>query len=262
MENIQLPYNSDDFKSASFQRNQQFLLDLQKRVDNHPVFDHQFLVKFANSEYSEEGVLFVLKQFGKIVMPFTAAICKLMGCAPDIKSRFMLMDNLYEEMGHNTLQHSHPMLYLKMLDSIGISQRGLEKTEAISSIRILNNTIFDAVSNKSFAVGCSWLGFGGELTIPNNFAYLVQGIKNCFGTDIDMGFWNRHGARDQDHSDDATTVLCMNTNESEHKALENAVMDSLNLRAMIWSELERICDEKYQNVSFAIKAQIEDKISA
>ncbi len=262
MENIQLPYSSDELKSASFQRNHQFLLDLEKRVENHPVFDHPFLVKFANSEYSEEGVLFVLKQFGKIVMPFTAAICKLMGSAPDIKSRFMLMDNLYEEMGHNSLNNCHPVLYLKMLDSIGISQRGLEKTEAISSIRLLNNTIFDAVSNKSFAIGCSWLGFGGELTIPNNFPYLIQGIKNCFGSDIDMGFWNRHGARDQDHSDDATTVLCMNTNESEYKALENAVMDSLNLRSMIWSELEKICDEKYQAVFFNVTDKIADKIPA
>ncbi|WP_345980459.1 iron-containing redox enzyme family protein [Sulfurimonas sp. HSL3-2] len=252
MENILSPYNEEELNSIRFQRNYQFLSNLEKKVGGHAVFEHPFLKKFASNTYTQEGVLFVLKQFGKIVMPFTAAICKLMGSAPDIKSRFMLMDNLYEEMGHNTLKNCHPVLYLTMLDSIGVSQQGLEKTETISSIRLLNNTIFDAVANKSFAIGCSWLGFGGELTIPNNFPYLVQGIEACFGSDIDMGFWNRHGERDQDHSDDATTVLCMNTDENEHKEIEEAVMDSLNLRAMIWDELERICDAKYQDISLKI----------
>jgi len=247
MENIASPYTQEELSSLRFQKNYQFLSDLKKKVTDHEVFDHPFLKKFANNEYTQEGVIFVIKQFGKIVMPFTAAICKLMGNAPDIKSRFMLMDNLYEEMGHNKLIESHPVLYLAMLDSIGVSQKGLDNTETISSIRVLNNTIFDAVSHKSFGIGCSWLGFGGELTIPNNFPFLVKGIKNGFDYEIDMGFWERHGERDQEHSDDATTVLCMNTDETEHKALEEAVVDSLNLRAMIWDELEKICDAKYSS---------------
>ena len=75
-------------------------------------------------------------------------------------------------------------------------KRWLDKIETTSSIRVLNNTIFDAVANKPFAIGCSWLGYGGELTIPNNFPYLVQGVKEAFKDDIDMDFWGRHGERD------------------------------------------------------------------
>jgi pyrroloquinoline quinone (PQQ) biosynthesis protein C len=258
MENVSVPYSREELEGIRFKRNQQFLSNLEKKVASHLVFDHDFLKKFAAGAYTEEGALFVVKQFGKIVMPFTAAVCKLMGNAPDIKSRFMLMDNLYEEMGHNILTNCHPVLYLSMLDSVGVSQKGLEKTETISSIRLLNNTIFDAVANKSFAVGCSWLGFGGELTIPNNFPYLIQGIQNSFGSEVDMGFWERHGERDQDHSDDATTVLCMNTDENEYKELEQAVMDSLNLRAMVWDELEKICDARYNNNSL----YMQNKLSA
>ena len=247
MENISHPYTQEELNSHNFKINHQFLSALEKKVSNHRVFDHSFLKKFSNNEYNQDGVVFVIKQFGKIVMPFTAAVCKLMGNAPDIKSRFMLMDNLYEEMGHNRLSECHPVLYLSMLDSIGVSQKGLEKTQTISSIRILNNTIFDAVTQKSFAIGCSWLGFGGELTIPNNFPYLVRGIKNAFDSDIEMGFWERHGERDQEHSDDATTLLCLSTNETEHKEIEEAVLDSLNIRAMIWDELEQICEERYKS---------------
>lgn len=248
MENMSIPYTAEEQNSLAFLQNKTFLENLEKLIMRHQVFDHSFLQKFASNSYSTEGTLFVLKQFGKIVMPFTGAICKLMGNAPDIKSRFMLMDNLYEEMGHNNLDTAHPVLYLKMLDSLGITQKVLDDTPTISSIRILNNTIYDAVSHSSFAVGCAWLGYGGELTIPNNFPYLVQGIKNTFGTNVNIDFWERHGPRDQTHSDDATTVLCMNCNASNYQELEEAVKDSLNIRASIWDELEKICDERYLNI--------------
>lgn len=245
MEYLNSPYGPEELNSDRFKQNQMFLNDLEKKMLSHQVFDHPFLKKFAANTYTKEGVIFVLQQFGKIVMPFTGAICKLMGNAPDIKSRFMLMDNLYEEMGHNSISNCHPMLYLKMLDSLGVSKAHLDATETISSIRILNNTIYDAVANKSFAIGCAWLGYGGELTIPNNFPYLVEGIRNSFADEINMDFWERHGERDQEHSDDATTVLCMNCDINQHDEIEQAVRDSLNIRATIWDELEAVCEAKY-----------------
>jgi pyrroloquinoline quinone (PQQ) biosynthesis protein C len=249
MEYLTTPYGREELSSDKFKNNKRFLEELEKKMLGHSVFDHPFLKKFSAGMYTQEGAEFVLKQFGKIVKPFTAAVCKLMGNSPDIKSRFMLMDNLYEEMGHNNLNECHPVLYLAMLESIGITQDELDKTPTISGIRVLNNTIFDAVANKDFAIGCSWLGYGGELTIPNNFPYLVQGTKKAFEDSINMGFWERHGERDQEHSDDATTVLCMNCDETQYADIEEAVRDSLNLRARIWDELENICDAKYINIS-------------
>ena len=249
MEYLATPYSDAELNSLSYKNNHIFLEKLEEEILGHEVFNHPFLKKFSTGSYNEDGVVFVLKQFGKIVMPFTSAICKLMGNAPDIKSRFMLMDNLYEEMGGDNLTQCHPMLYLKMLDSIGIPQSNLDETPTISSIRILNNTIDDAVGNKSFSIGCAWLGYGGELTIPNNFPYLVKGVKNTFGSSIDMDFWGRHGERDQEHSDDATTVLCINTEHTQHNEIREAVRDSLNIRASIWSELEKICDEQYTSTS-------------
>ncbi|SFV69047.1 Alternative dihydrofolate reductase 3 [hydrothermal vent metagenome] len=249
MEYLDTPYTKDELSSEYFLKNVNFLEKIEKEMLGHEVFDHPFLIKFSNNEYTEEGSKFILSQFWKIVMPFTAAICKLMGNAPDIKSRFMLMDNLYEEMGGDNINVCHPFLYIKMLESIGISKIDLDLQDTISSIRILNDAIFDAVENKSFAVGCAWLGYGGELTIPNNFSYLVTGIKASFGDKVDMEFWGRHGERDQEHSNDATTVLAMNTNDGEYSELKQSVIDSLNIRHQIWNELEEICDSKYLKIN-------------
>jgi len=249
MEYCDTPFKKEELESGNYQINYKFLEKLEKEVLHHKVFDHPFLKKLASGDYTKEGIRFTLMQFGNIVIPFTAAICKLMGNAPDLKSRFMLMDNLYEELGNMQFEQCHPSLYMEMLESIGGTQHGFDTIETISSIRILNNTILDAVEHKSFAIGCAWLGYGGELTIPNNFPYLVKGIESSSFEKADMTYWDRHGERDQAHSDDATVVLCMNTSEEEHQAIKEAVIDSLSLRARIWSELEEVCDAKYTKLS-------------
>jgi len=249
MEYCEIPYKEEELKSENYQKNYHFLEKLEKEVLEHEVFDHPFLKKLASGEYTQEGVKYVLTQFGNIVIPFTAAICKLMGNAPDLKSRFMLMDNLYEELGNMKYTQCHPNLYLEMLASIDVSVEAFENLPTLPSIRILNNTILDAVEHRSFDIGCAWLGYGGELTIPNNFPYLVQGLKKASFEDIDMTYWDRHGIRDQDHSDDATMVLCMNTVHTQHQEIKEAVTDSLVLRAAIWSELEEVCDLKYKKIS-------------
>jgi len=249
MEYCEIPYRKEELESSKYKENYDFLQVIEKEVLNHELFDHPFLKKLASGAYSQEGVRFVLTQFGKIVIPFTAAICKLMGNSPDLKSRFMLMDNLYEELGNMKFNQCHPSLYSEMLNSIGVDQKIFEEMETIPSIRILNNTILDAVENKSFAIGCAWLGYGGELTIPNNFPYLVKGIEQASFEDIDMTYWDRHGDRDQEHSDDATVVLCMNTTPKEHQKIKEAVIDSLTLRSMVWSELEEICEKNYSKLS-------------
>ena len=249
MEYCTMPYTTEELESENYKKNYDFLKKLEKEILSHEIFDHLFLKKLASRAYSQEGVSFVLSQFGKIVIPFTAAICKLMGNSPDLKSRFILMDNLYEELGNMKYTQCHPTLYSDVLSSIGINQRKFEEIDTISSIRILNNTILDAVENKSFGIGCAFLGYGGELTIPNNFPYLVKGIEDASFKDINMTYWDRHGERDKEHSDDATVILCMNVMPSEYQDIKEAVIDSLTLRSMVWSELEEICEKNYRRLS-------------
>ncbi len=243
MENINSPYSERELQSPVVQDNLRFLKSIETRVKNHGVFDHRFLKKLSESQYSSEAVLFTLVQIAKMVKPFTGALATLMGQAPDIESRFVLFDNMYEEIGRGDVKQSHPKLYQKMLSSLGIPPTLVDLQETVTSIRILNDALYDAVSRKSFAVGCAWLGYGGELTIPNNFPYLIKATKTAFpdGT-VNMEFWGRHGARDQGHSDDATMLLALNMTSEDYAEIEKAVLESLTIRKMIWDEMESYCE--------------------
>jgi len=65
MEYLESPYSQEEFNSKSYIANLAFLKDLEKEMLVHAVFDHPFLIKFANNWYTEDGSRFILKQFGK-----------------------------------------------------------------------------------------------------------------------------------------------------------------------------------------------------
>lgn len=239
MENMATPYSPDELESPRMQANLAFLKELEARAQQHAVFDHPLLVRMSNGLYSPDFVRFFLAQFAKHIRVFTAALAALLGNSPDIKSRFVLFDNLFEEMGRGDYRQCHYMLYLRMLETLGIREADLAGLPHLYAVELLNDDLFQAVTRKPFVVGLTWLGLGGELTIPNNFPYMVKAIEQAFpDTDVDWQFFDRHGGRDQMHSDDANIVLAMYIEERDWPMIEMETMKSLTARKAVWDELE------------------------
>ncbi len=241
---MQTPFTQEELNSILVRENQLFLNDLEERVQSHGVFDHPVLVNMADGRYSRDFIKFFLCQFSRHVRVFTAALSALLGNAPDFKSRFVLFDNLYEEMGRGDYRKGHFMLYLSMLDSMGVSDQELQSLPPLCSITLLNDSLFYAVTQKPFNVGLAWLGLGGELTIPNNFPYIVEALKKFYSdSSVDWSFFDRHGGRDQMHSDDANTVLALYMTEEDRETIEAEVWKSLAARKAVWDELELYATE-------------------
>ncbi|SHN89153.1 hypothetical protein BHECKSOX_1204 [Bathymodiolus heckerae thiotrophic gill symbiont] len=119
MENLESPYSKEQLNSKDVQKNLRFILNLEESIKSMNVFNHPLLIKMSKGLFEKEFVAFVHAQFSKHIRVFTAELSNLSGVAPDIESRFMLFDNLYEEMGRGKLYNCHYNLYLSMPDSIG-----------------------------------------------------------------------------------------------------------------------------------------------
>ncbi len=236
MERLAIPFNKEEMTAPKVILNRSRLESLQESVMKEPVFDHPFLIKLSKGAYSERAVKYAFIQFSKHVEIFTNCLSALMATSPTIRDRMVLMDNLQEEMGAGQLLGAHYMLYLQMLHSMGISNEEIDRTPALIALQVLNDALGQAV-RKSFICGLSWLGIGGELTIPNNFPYLAKAAKSTFAA-IDTGFFERHGARDDGHNCDTHLLLAMHIDTDEDfRHVENEVRKSLWLRAAVWEEL-------------------------
>jgi pyrroloquinoline quinone (PQQ) biosynthesis protein C len=239
MEVVKIPFNKEEMTSPQLILNRAQIEILETELVRKPVFDHSFLIKLSKGVYSEKSVRFAFIQFSKHIQIFTSCLAALMCRAPTIRDRTVLYDNFQEEMGQGSLLGTHYMLYLKMLNSMGISAEEVDRTETMVSMMVLNDALESAV-HRSFISGLAWLGLGGEYTIPNNFPYLAAAAKKTFAA-IDTGFFERHGERDDGHHCDSNLLLAMHMKSTEDVALIRAeALKSLWLRASVWDELGAI----------------------
>jgi len=234
VEHFKSPFGARDFGTARVIENQKFFDDMLERAKSHRFFSHPFMCSLGDRTPSREVTASILTSFYKIVSPFTGLLCSLGGRAPDLRSRFALMDNIYEEMGCGDLSAAHPSLYLKMLSSIGITPSAAESARTLPSIRRINDHLQEVVERRSFAVACALLA-SAEATIPPSFPILARIARTAY-PEVDMAFFDRHGPRDDGHSDDAGMLFALSADSSEFDTVNAEVDMDLDFRAELFDE--------------------------
>jgi len=233
MEHFKSPFRAIDFESERAVQNQKFFDDVFARARRHPFFSHPFM-STLDMVPSREIVSFILTSIYQLVSPFTGLLCSLGGRAPNLRSRFALMDNIYEEMGCGDLSSAHPNLYLRMLASIGVTAAAAECMPALPAIHRINTHLREVVEQRHFSVACAVLAVA-ELVIPPSFPILATMGQRAFA-DIDMSFFDRHGPRDAGHSDDASMLFAVNGDSSHFAVVEAEAKLDLDYRCELFDE--------------------------
>jgi pyrroloquinoline quinone (PQQ) biosynthesis protein C len=233
MEHFKSPFRASDFVNERAIENQQFFDDMFGRAKRHPFFAHPFL-STLDRVLSPDIVSFILTSIYQLVSPFTGLLCCLGGRAPNLRSRFALLDNIYEEMGCGDLDSAHPRLYLRMLASIGVTAEAAESRPTRPSIHRINSHLREVVEQRHFSVACAVLA-AAESVIPPTFPILANMAQRTF-VDIDTSFFDRHGPRDAGHSDDASMLFAVNGDSAHFAVVEAEVMLDLDHRCELFDE--------------------------
>jgi pyrroloquinoline quinone (PQQ) biosynthesis protein C len=234
MEHFRNPFAVGDTTSSAIAANRKFFDGLVEHAKDHRFFAHPILSNASDARHSPAVVSFILASMYKVVAPFTGHLSTLGGRAPDLRIRFALMDNLYEEMGRGDIEAAHPMLYLEMLASIGIDESAAERQPVLPSILRINEHLLAVVEDQPFPVACAALA-AAEAAIPPLFPVLAAMAKSAFA-EIDMAFFERHGGRDVGHCEDASMLFALTANESHFAATERAFTLDLDYRADMLDE--------------------------
>lgn len=234
MEHFKSPFVASDFSTPEAMQNQRFFDEELARAKTHAFFTHPFLSAPGKIVVARETTAIVLTSFYKIVSPFTGLLCSLGGRSPDLRTRFALMDNLYEEMGCGDLAAAHPSLYLRMLASIGVTESAADAAPVLPAIRRINEHLEEVVKTEPFAVACAVLA-SAEATIPPSFPVLATLARTAF-PDVDPTFFDRHGPRDEGHSDDAAVLFALSAKASMFPRVTEHVQRDLALRVELFDE--------------------------
>jgi pyrroloquinoline quinone (PQQ) biosynthesis protein C len=241
MEHFQCGYAAHELAADRVRDNFAFVRRLEKTFRGHRLYDHPLNLALAEGQLGGGPLRFVLTQMFKMIEPYTAMLALLAGRAPDLRSRHVIFDNLYEEMGRGALASAHPSLWLRFLESIGVAAAAAEAEPPVRSIARMNARMREAVLREPFPAACAWISFS-ELPIPNIFGYLVRAVERSFSaTAVDMEFFDRHGVRDEGHAEDTTLLIALHADPGDRPTLEREARDALELRAQVWDELYGLC---------------------
>ncbi|HKP59223.1 MAG TPA: iron-containing redox enzyme family protein [Polyangiales bacterium] len=239
MEHFISPLQQRDLLGDAAAQNRAFFAKLMERTLEHAFFAHAFLSAASDeSPVSRELATLVLTGFYQVVEPFTGLLCSLAAKAPSLRSRFVLMDNLFEELGRGDFEAAHPRLYLSMLDSIGVSRHTAESADRVPAIRRIQEHLAETVERQPFAVSCAVLA-SAESIIPASFPVLARMAQRACPC-ADMRFFDRHGVRDDGHAGDAATLFVIHADPSQWRCAEREVTLHLDCRLQlldVWMDL-------------------------
>jgi pyrroloquinoline quinone (PQQ) biosynthesis protein C len=234
------PYSKADLRNPEVLLNLHYLAMLEDEARRQPAFDHPFLIRVAKGNCSERAIRFTLIQYSKHLGAFASGLAHLVSMAPDARDRLMLLGQHSEERSRGAVVGASYQLYLDLLGSMGVSLEEIERTRTLTSIELLNEWLAQAV-RRSFISGLVWFGLGGELTIPNNLAYLAVGAKAAF-PGLDPAFFEHH-AEERDR--ERNFLLAMKLKgQADRDLVRSEALKSLFLRAAVWDEIATLAERQ------------------
>jgi pyrroloquinoline quinone (PQQ) biosynthesis protein C len=239
MEHMTNPYDPALIESAQIQKRIAYITSVEQEMLSHRFLDHEFFIKLRDGFFTPEFVAFFTAQYSKHIAVFTKALSNLLGATNDLESRYMLFDNLYEEMGMGVFEECHYRLYCDMMSSMGLAPDFAASLPQMDSIEVLNDALLNATND--VVSGLTWLGIGGEQTIPNHFPCMRKSVADAYADkDLDWRFFDRHGERDEMHADDAKMVLACNMKDGDEHKIVSEATKCLHARAVVCEEFMQI----------------------
>jgi hypothetical protein len=171
------------------------------RSRGHRFFSHAFLSALDDVSPERDVVAFILTSFYKVVTPFSSA---------------------------------RTTLYLRMLESIGVTETLAETLPELPSIGRINSHLCEVEGQRHVAVASAVLACA-ESTIPPCLPVLAAMTRRTF-RQVDTTFFDLPGVRDEGQGDDASTLFVMSADPAQFAAVETAVGLDLDYRSELLGE--------------------------
>ena len=131
-----------------------FLGRVKREVIGHPALTHPFLERFGDGETGAEGVRTFAVQYYRHVRVSRLYLAALISnCRDDEKLQLALAEVLFDEYGHLDPEETHPALYRRFLEALGIGEEEWEEPATLPEIEMYITTHY-ALSGRRASGQC------------------------------------------------------------------------------------------------------------
>ncbi len=248
-----------------YDQNRQFMSDLLGSVRQHRLFRHDVLPAMETAQMNGEALVDMHLDFRVLTKQFTDVILMAQFLTREINhrhnedhmpARFLINLNLLDELGfwpgHGEYlgdpDRSHFRLFEQVVDAMGVSRRGRDDRDHISSVALaLLDFVEDGMND--FLTLLLYLVIAEEVALV--YSPIMRRAVELYGLDVASGYYNVHGssededsdAEDDEHQNDAIMILCQYLQRADYPRARKLALEFCDGWAAFWDHQYARCAE-------------------
>ncbi|MGF1466732.1 MAG: CADD family putative folate metabolism protein [Sandaracinaceae bacterium] len=182
-----------------------FLSAIDEAIDAHAMLSHPFYRAWTAGELPLEVLREYAKQYFAQVKAFPTYVSSVHAQTEDLEARRLLLDNLVEEEGGS---ESHPELWLRFAEGLGIERTDVESAELLASTTRSVARLKALCRSDDPGDGLAAL-YAYESQIPEVARTKREGLREHYGLDDPrtVAFFSVHEEADVAHREQERELL-------------------------------------------------------
>ncbi len=215
---------------------EEFLNRLKREVIGHAALTHPFLERFGDGDVGAEGVRTFAIQYYRHVRVSRLYLASLISnCGHDEALQLALAEVLFDEYGHLNPDETHPALYRRFLEALGVAEEEWEGPATLPEIDLYITAHRGLSGHPDFRLGLGALGPASEWPVPPIYVRLVEGLKKATRLPEEaLEIFTSHVTMDVTHARIMMDAIAPYTGDEEgQRWVREGAMRSLDARSVM-----------------------------
>jgi pyrroloquinoline-quinone synthase len=218
-----------------------FMQSFQHSTQVHPLWVHPFLQRCRSGELTLPEVKILAVQMYKFSKQFNRILSSIVSCCPDDQAQWVILDNLFDEMGRGDMSQAHPELFRQFTRAIGISDMALEECPTQPETQDLIDTYLGLAHQYGYLSALGAVCFASEGLVQALYSQLYQGIQGAAPlSKQSLIFFEVHIDVDDSHAAKLAELIDPRIQtESDAIAIHHAILEAMDARVQFFDGIQR-----------------------
>lgn len=228
-----------------------FMRSFQEMTQTHPLWNHTFLQRCRAGELSLPEVRILAGQMYKFSKEFNRILASILACCSDEAAQWVILENLFDEMGQGDLSQTHPELFRRFTRAIGIDDDALTRLPTAPETQAMIDTYLNLAQQYGYVSALGAVCFASEGIVNTLYSQLFKGIRGA--TPFPQGslvFFEMHIHMDDSHAANLAAIVSPRI-QSDEQALDahRAILEAMDARVHFFDGIERQIQEYQSSIN-------------
>jgi pyrroloquinoline-quinone synthase len=218
-----------------------FMQGFENVAQVHPLWVHPFLQRCRSGELELSEVKILAVQMYKFSKQFNRILASIVCCCLDEQAQWVILDNLFDEMGRGDVSQAHPELFRHFTRAIGISDIELEAHETYPETQALIDTYLSLANEYGYLSALGAVCYASEGIVRSLYTQLYVGIQGASPlTKEDLIFFDVHMDVDDGHAAKLEALIDPRIQDASQAVdIHRAILEAMDARVQFFDGIQR-----------------------